>query len=72
MGMIKTFFISDKDKDITKSLISSEFKIVKNQCFESYMVLNPEKCHFMCVDKNISDSELCNFIDLNLENCKEV
>ena len=36
------------------------------------MILNPEKCYFMCIDKNVSDSELLNLRDLNLKNCKEV
>ena len=36
------------------------------------MILNPEKCYFMCIVKNVSDSELLNPNDLNLKNCKEV
>ena len=36
------------------------------------MILNPGKCYFMCIDKNVSDSELLNLNDLNLKNCKEV
>ena len=36
------------------------------------MVLNPGKCHFMCMGKNAADSELLNFNDLILKNCTEV
>ena len=36
------------------------------------MVLNPGKCHFMCMGKNVADSELLNFNDLILKNCTEV
>ena len=36
------------------------------------MILNPGKCYFMCIGKNVNDSELLNLDDLNLENCKEV
>ena len=36
------------------------------------MVLNPGKCHFMCIGKNIADSELLNFNDQILKNCREV
>ena len=46
--------------------------IVKNWFFENYMILNLGKCHFMCIGKNVSDSELLNPDDLNLKNCKDV
>ena len=46
--------------------------IVENWFFENYMILNPGKCYFMCIGKNVSDSELLNLRDLNLKNCKEV
>ena len=36
------------------------------------MVLNPRKFHFMCIGKNVTDSELLNFNDLILKNCREV
>ena len=36
------------------------------------MILNSGKCHFMCIGKNVSDSELLNLNDLDLKNCKEV
>ena len=36
------------------------------------MVLNPGKCHFMCIGKNVTDSELLNVNDLILKNCTEV
>ena len=65
-------FISRDDKDIAKSLLSSDFKIVENWFFENYMVLNPGKCNFMRVGKNASDSELLNLYHHSLENCKEV
>ena len=35
------------------------------------MVLNPGKFHFMCIGKNVTDSELLNFNDLILKNCTE-
>ena len=38
------------------------------------MILNAGKYgkNFMCIGKNVSDSELLNLNDLNLKNCKEV
>ena len=64
--------ISGEDKELTKSMLSSDFMIVENWFFENYMILNPGKCYFMCIGKNVSDSELLNLNDLNLKNCKEV
>ena len=64
--------ISGKDKELIKSMLSSDFMIVENWFFENYMILNPGKCYFMCIGKNVSDSELLNLNDLNLKNCKVV
>ena len=36
------------------------------------MILNAGKYYFMCIGKNVSDSELLNLNDINLKNCKEV
>ena len=64
--------ISGEDKELIKSMLSSDFMIVEDSLFENYMILNPGKCHFMCTGKNVSDSELLNLNDLNFKNCKEV
>ena len=53
-------------------MLLPDFMIVEDWFFENYMILNPEKCYFMCIGKNISDSELLNLNDLDLKNCKEV
>ena len=64
--------ISGEDKELIKSVLSSDFMIVENWFFENYMILNPGKCYFMCIGKNVSNSELLNLNDLNLKNCKVV
>ena len=64
--------ISEKEKELIKSILSSDFMIVEDCFFENYMILNPGKCYFMCISKNLSDSELLNLNDLDLKNCKEV
>ena len=64
--------ISVEDKELIKSMLSSEFMIVEDWFFENYMILNPEKCYFMCIGKNVNDSELLNLNDLNLKNYKEL
>ena len=48
--------ISGEDKQIVKSRLSSDFMIVKEWFFENYMILNPGKCYFICIGKNVSDS----------------
>ena len=64
--------ISGEDKELMKSMLSSDFMLVEDWAFENYIILNPEKCYFMCIRKNASHSELLNLSDLNLKNCKEV
>ena len=64
--------ISGEDKELIRSMISSDFMIVENWFFENYMILNPGKCYFMCICKNVSNSVLLNLNDLNLKNCREV
>ena len=66
------YLISGEDKELIKSMLSSDFMIVEDWFFKNYMILNPEKCYFMYIGKNISDLELLNLNDLNLKNCKEV
>ena len=39
-------------------MLSSDFKIVEDWFFENYMILNLGKYYFMCIRKNVSDSEL--------------
>ena len=64
--------ISGEDKELIKFMLSSDFIIVDDWFFKNYMISNSEKCYFMCIGKNVSDSELLNLNDLNLKNCKEV
>ena len=64
--------ISGEDIELIKSMLSSDFMIVEDWFFKNYMILNPGKCCFMCIGKNVSDSELLNLSDLNLKNCSDV
>ena len=64
--------ISGENKEVIKSMLLSGLVIVESQCFQNCMILNPGKCYFTCIGKNVSDSELLNLKDLNLTNCKEV
>ena len=40
-------FSMGKNKDQVKTFLSSDFKIISNWFYENFMVLNPEKGHFM-------------------------
>ena len=40
--------ISGEDKELIKSMLSSDFMIVENWFFKNYMILNPGKC-YLCV-----------------------
>ena len=64
--------ISREDKELIQSMLSSNFMIVEECFFENNMILNPGKCYFMCITKNISDSELLKLNDLYLKSSKEV
>ena len=75
------FFIQQSSlSNYIDALLCTDIKIVENWLFENYIVLNPEKCVcvcvyvyvFMCIGKNVTDSELFNFNDQILRNCREV
>ena len=68
MPMITILPLSGEDKELIKSILSSDFMIVEDWFFENYMILNPGKCHFMCIGKNVRDSEFLKLNDLNLKN----
>ena len=57
-------FSMGKNKDQFKTFLSSDFKIINNWFYESFMVLNSEKSHFMCIDQIIDNPETLNFNNL--------
>ena len=61
-----------KNKDEIKSILSSDFRLVNYWFYEHFIVLNPEKSHFMCLGKNIDDTETLRFNDLTPKNSEEV
>ena len=65
-------FSMGKNKDEIKCILSSDFRVVNGWIYENFMVLNPEKGHFMCLLKDIDDTETLSFNDLALKNSKEV
>ena len=65
-------FSLGKNKDQVKTFLSSDFKRINNWFYENFMVLNPEKSHFMYMGQKIDDAETLNFNDLAIKNSKEV
>ena len=65
-------FSLGKNKDEIKNILSSDVIVVNDWFYENFTVLNPEKSHFMCVGKDIDDTETLSFNDLSLKNSKEV
>ena len=65
-------FSMGKNKYEIKNILSSDFRVVNDWFYENFMVLNPEKSHFMCLGKDIDDTETLSFNDLALKNSKEV
>ena len=46
---------SGENKELITSMLSSDFMIVVDWFIENYMILNPGKCYFMCIGKNVID-----------------
>ena len=59
-----------KNKDELNHIFSSDFRVINDWFYENFMVLSPEKSHFMSLGKDIDDTE--SFNDLVLKNSKEV
>ena len=67
------FAIGKNKKDI-KSLLLLDFEKVNNCFYENFLILNPEKSHYMCLGKNLNDNEVLNFNNLiyYIKSSKEV
>ena len=65
-------FVIGKNKEDIKSLLLLDFEIVNNWFYENFMILNPEKSHYMCLGKNLDDNEVLNFNNLIIKSSKEV
>ena len=65
-------FSRGKSKDQVKTLLSPDFKIINIWFYENFMVLNPDKSHFLCIGIGIDDVEILNFNDWSIKNSTEV
>ena len=64
-------FSMGKNKDEIKNILSSDFRVVIGWFYENFMVLNPEKSHFMCLGKGIDKTKTLNFNGLALKIVKK-
>ena len=65
-------FSMGENKDEIKNILSSGFRVVNDWFYENFMILNPESSHFMCLGKDIDDTDNLSFNDLALKNSKQV
>ena len=51
------FYATNNDKEETKRALAKAFQTVINWFYEDYMILNTEKCHYMCMGKDVEENE---------------
>ena len=59
-----------KDLELIKTVLIIDFRAVIEWFYEKFMILNPTKCHYMCIGKNIGNG-MFQFENVCLENSKE-
>ena len=61
------------DKEETKRALFKDLQAVINWFYENYMILNTEKCHYMCMGKDVDENETLQILSQQkMINCKEV
>ena len=60
-----------KNKYKIKNILSSDFRVVNDWFYKNFVVLNPEKNPFMCLGKDIDDTETLSFNELALKIVKK-
>ena len=45
------------DKEETKRALFKDLQAVINWFYENYMILNTEKCHYMCMGKDVEENK---------------
>ena len=58
-----SLYVINNDFDTIKKQLIKNFRQLTTWFQENYMVLNPEKCHFMYISKNKKDRENCLDLD---------
>ena len=61
MQMAATFMLSAIIRKKPTEHLAKDFQTVINWFYENYMILNTEKCHYMCVGKDVDENETLQF-----------
>ena len=65
------FYATSNDKEETKRALAKAFQTVINWFYEDYMILNTEKCHYMCMGKDVEENESLQISSRQKINSKE-
>ena len=69
-----TLYGSGNDLEKVKQTLRQDLEIVTKWYYENYMVLNSDKCHFICLGQNTVNetySELIVYDNIEMKNSKE-
>ena len=64
-----SLYYTSKDLEQVKSILVIYFRTLTEWFYENFMILNPNKCHYMCIGKN-TESDISKFQNMCLENSK--
>ena len=64
-----SLYNTGKDLELVKSALVKDFRAAKEWFHENFTILNPDKCHYMCIGKN-TESNIFKFENVFLENSK--
>ena len=65
-----TLYSSGNDLEKVKQTLRQTFEIVTKWFFENYMVLNTDKCHFMCLGQNTVNEKFV-YDNIEIKNSNE-
>ena len=52
-----SLYVIGNDKEETKRALVKDFQTLINWFYENYMILNTEKCHYMCMGKDVEENK---------------
>ena len=55
-----SLYNTGKDLKLVKSVLVNDVRPVSEWFYEKFMILNPNKCHYMCIRKN-TESDIFKF-----------
>ena len=63
-----TMYGIGKNKEDVKIFLNQDFQTAAKWFYENAMILNPEKCHYMCLGPNVNNAEEFHSVNFNLKN----